>query len=295
MICRRPNACSTTPPGLKTGLAHYGYRYYDPVTGRWPSRDPIGERGGLNLYGFVGNDGVNRWDLLGLDERSLDGYDSWTNHHDKGCKVSDCRVKMRIVVVSADYELYDSEPANRRRRIERQVGNDPDFHILSENTGSLEQMFKQIENALAQKRQESGCEVCIVELHVAGHGGGGASIMLDRRHPHPGGGIKSRKFNAYELKKFSEETSRLKAMFCEDGVVRLWGCGTAGACGPDSVCGGPGDGKDCKRQKVDVQTNRDAQDLADLLDVPVAGEHGDIYGGLNKDFENDHWWQPTSK
>jgi len=31
----------------------------------WLSRDPIGERGGLNLYGFVGNDGVNRWDYLG--------------------------------------------------------------------------------------------------------------------------------------------------------------------------------------------------------------------------------------
>jgi RHS repeat-associated protein len=33
----------------------------------WPSRDPIGERGGVNLYGFVGNDGVNWWDILGLN------------------------------------------------------------------------------------------------------------------------------------------------------------------------------------------------------------------------------------
>lgn len=32
----------------------------------WPSRDPIEEQGGLNLYGFVGNDGVNRYDLLGM-------------------------------------------------------------------------------------------------------------------------------------------------------------------------------------------------------------------------------------
>ena len=31
----------------------------------WPSRDPIQEDGGINLYGFVGNDGVNQWDLLG--------------------------------------------------------------------------------------------------------------------------------------------------------------------------------------------------------------------------------------
>ena len=51
-------------------MAYYGYRYYDPQTGRWPSRDPIGERGGMNLYGFVGNDAVNRWDYLGLIRRA---------------------------------------------------------------------------------------------------------------------------------------------------------------------------------------------------------------------------------
>ena len=47
------------------GLHYYGYRYYDASTGRWPSRDPIGEEGGLNLYGFLENDGVNRCDVLG--------------------------------------------------------------------------------------------------------------------------------------------------------------------------------------------------------------------------------------
>jgi RHS repeat-associated protein len=51
---------------LGSHVACYAYRYYDPVTGRWPSRDPIGENGGVNLYGFVGNDGVNRTDKLGL-------------------------------------------------------------------------------------------------------------------------------------------------------------------------------------------------------------------------------------
>jgi hypothetical protein len=47
-------------------VAYYGYRYYDPKTGRWPSRDPIEEEGGMNLYGFVRNDGLNIWDVLGL-------------------------------------------------------------------------------------------------------------------------------------------------------------------------------------------------------------------------------------
>lgn len=44
--------------------------HYETASGRsnWPNRDPIEESGGLNLYGFVGNDGVNYWDLLGLVE-----------------------------------------------------------------------------------------------------------------------------------------------------------------------------------------------------------------------------------
>ena len=48
------------------GITYYGYRYYDPVTGRWPSRDPLGERGGPNLYGMVDNDLVNSLDILGM-------------------------------------------------------------------------------------------------------------------------------------------------------------------------------------------------------------------------------------
>ena len=56
---------STKPLAFATGLYYYGYRYYDPMTGRWPSRDPIEERGGLNLYGFVNNCGINFADKLG--------------------------------------------------------------------------------------------------------------------------------------------------------------------------------------------------------------------------------------
>jgi len=56
---------STKAEAYDSGLLYYGYRFYDPVTGRWPSRDPIGEEGGVNLYGFVNNNGVNRWDYLG--------------------------------------------------------------------------------------------------------------------------------------------------------------------------------------------------------------------------------------
>jgi RHS repeat-associated protein len=57
---------STKYHDRETGLLYYGYRYYDSANGRWLNRDPIEEEGGLNLYGFVGNDGVNWVDLLGM-------------------------------------------------------------------------------------------------------------------------------------------------------------------------------------------------------------------------------------
>lgn len=50
-------------------VACYGYRWYGPLDGRWPSRDPMGENlrtSEFNLYAFVRNDGVNWYDDLGM-------------------------------------------------------------------------------------------------------------------------------------------------------------------------------------------------------------------------------------
>ena len=56
-----------------SGVRYYGFRYYNPSTGRWLSRDPIEEEGGTNLYGMVGNDSVNSTDALGLKMVPYDG------------------------------------------------------------------------------------------------------------------------------------------------------------------------------------------------------------------------------
>jgi RHS repeat-associated protein len=61
------SAAEASPPKA-TGVTDYGYRWYDAPNARWLSQDPIGVRGGLNLYAFVTNDGVNSWDVLGLAE-----------------------------------------------------------------------------------------------------------------------------------------------------------------------------------------------------------------------------------
>jgi RHS repeat-associated protein len=51
----------------QTGLMRFGARDYDPVTGRWTSKDPIRFKGGdSNLYGYVLNDPINLLDPNGL-------------------------------------------------------------------------------------------------------------------------------------------------------------------------------------------------------------------------------------
>jgi RHS repeat-associated protein len=51
---------------LHTGLIHFGGREYDPETCRWTTKDPIGFRGGGNLYVYVSNDPINLLDPSGL-------------------------------------------------------------------------------------------------------------------------------------------------------------------------------------------------------------------------------------
>ncbi len=50
-----------------SGLIHLRARYYDPETGRFVSRDPIGVLGGVNCYAYGRNNPVNFTDPAGLD------------------------------------------------------------------------------------------------------------------------------------------------------------------------------------------------------------------------------------
>jgi len=72
---RSTTVINTTLPDFNfTGLYRHSasnldlavYRAYDPDLGRWISRDPIGETGGFNLYGYVGNSPDNFVDPFGL-------------------------------------------------------------------------------------------------------------------------------------------------------------------------------------------------------------------------------------
>jgi RHS repeat-associated protein len=61
-----PFRFSTKYQDKETDLLYYGYRYYNPSTGRWLSRDPIEERGGRNVFAFVSNNAISQFDARGL-------------------------------------------------------------------------------------------------------------------------------------------------------------------------------------------------------------------------------------
>lgn len=67
----------------REGVAHFNPfgEQLTPSLGRWLSRDPIEEKGGLNLYGFVNNDSVNYVDMIGRQ--------TWIPYPRPGCCVSD--------------------------------------------------------------------------------------------------------------------------------------------------------------------------------------------------------------
>ena len=83
-IREMPFRFSTKYTDSETSLSYYGYRYYSAEMGRWLNRDPIEERGGVNLYGIVENDMLNKWDVLGLQ----DGRDGAGGYARKCCQKS---------------------------------------------------------------------------------------------------------------------------------------------------------------------------------------------------------------
>jgi RHS repeat-associated protein len=102
-------------------VAYYGYRYFDPLTGRWPSRDPIEEEGGLNPYAFNQNNPVDHTDYLGL---LLNPYDVATKSVKAECA-------KRAAMIIKELEKLSKLPAGltaqqkaaelARRKVERAI------------------------------------------------------------------------------------------------------------------------------------------------------------------------------
>jgi RHS repeat-associated protein len=64
--CDSGNPSQSCDPLAALGWLHVGARYYDPQSGRFVQRDPIGIAGGLNTYEYVKNRPSSETDASGL-------------------------------------------------------------------------------------------------------------------------------------------------------------------------------------------------------------------------------------
>jgi RHS repeat-associated protein len=75
------------------GIYYYRARYYDPLTGRFMARDPLGfSAGDVNLYRYVGNNPVSLRDPLGLSKYIL---------FSQACRNIFSFLKVSVVVIMA--------------------------------------------------------------------------------------------------------------------------------------------------------------------------------------------------
>ena len=95
------------------------------MTGRWPSRDPIGEEGGLNLHGMVRNNAVNWVDNLGLfgfeGVSAQDAFDKAKKHFDKHVnefldKTGKGVAEKIVDAIDAEAKKIDAECKKRKKR-----------------------------------------------------------------------------------------------------------------------------------------------------------------------------------
>lgn len=114
----------------EVSLYHYKSRVYAPGLGQFLQPDPIGYSGGLNLYGYVGNDPVNRLDPFGLFECS-GKYECIVTHGSK--KENPCPEFATCYSGGSFYLWYDNqaipdgatryEPRGRRDHVVEQPDN----------------------------------------------------------------------------------------------------------------------------------------------------------------------------
>jgi RHS repeat-associated protein len=178
-------------PGM--GVTYYGYRWYDPVTGRWPSRDPIGERGGMNLYAFIMNKVVTSIDYLGLATVAV--YDGSDDGGKSAAQTKEQKKKCRNKANGKDFERGANDPSE---------GND---HLI--DASSLGEMLSGLE-----RLKMGGVKITTINIYDHGPGKG------------LGGGIQyvgNDSFTPFD----NETISRLAALIEKDGELVMKGCGVA--------------------------------------------------------------------
>ena len=124
--------------------------HYEGSSGRvWPSRDPIGERGGINLYGFVFNSSLGWIDYLGRDPIPID-----VGAHDKVPPTDDNLTDEQNKILEIERETFSVHS--------KEYGNETAAENSADLIAKLALLLKGLE-------EEKG-KCCIETLNLSSHG-----------------------------------------------------------------------------------------------------------------------------
>jgi RHS repeat-associated protein len=139
-----------------SGLYLTKYRAYDPKDGRWLSRDPIEEAGGVNLYSYVGGNPLSYIDPLGLATTVVINNNGWLGHagvvvgSGKNAVLFDPGGSYHQKEKGSGDALYGRD-VNLQDYIKFQKDDGPDVQIYTFSTTREE------ENQIKQNIEDGGC------------------------------------------------------------------------------------------------------------------------------------------
>ena len=174
--------------------------HYDPNIGRWMSRDPIGENGGLNLYEYVGNNPTNQIDPLGLDKLTLK-YD---------------------LTDDSNY-VHADEDKSFVAYLQNLVHVRP---FVSGKGKHFSSVFDNAKTKVGKYDPEGKDCNCIKLLVIVTHGSGGNISPADRSEfiqAMGGRNQKERQLN-FEAQQGVKALQKFAALLCKDGKVQFTAC-----------------------------------------------------------------------
>lgn len=159
----------------ETGFVFFGRRCYDPCSGRWITRDPKGYEAGPNLYAFVANNPLVRFDVYGLDW--VQEGDTWVVRRDEHDRSSSQHYRSRREVsVSERYRENKPDREDFFRGVTQKVGENLQLGNRFLFSNGIDTDAETIKRR-AEKMSAALAGIEVSAYHIQDHG-----VLIDLLH-----------------------------------------------------------------------------------------------------------------